>query len=701
MVRYGGRWQGWVAGFAWLFAVCALPVRAQERVELGAQIWLERGQSGAEIESWMHTLAVAHMPVARLFVMWSDVETAPGVWDFTLYDEAFRAAEQEHVRIVATLTPSGPPPFLGGDGSQGRGVVGSVEARVHAADYIRRVVERYRTSPALDTWLLLNEPGEGVKPDPLAVAGLPVWLQAKYGSVGELNRAWGKAYTTFAEARPPASVSLWNLRPSLDWSDYWRGYQTAQLAWLAGQVKQADSTHPLHVNPHSLLANLAANNDDLPAWRGFLDSLGSSIHPAWHFALLPRERYTLGVSYINDLVDGASTPKPHWVTELQGGNNITSGVQPLNPTADETAQWVWTSVGGGAKRVLFWLLNARSRGVEAGEWSLLDFAGRPSNRLRAAAEVAQAIDAHAEFFAHAHPVRPAVSLIVSLDTMTLEEHTAHADNPARGKDAQVLATLGFYEALSRLGSPPAVRHMEDYPWESGERGRVAILPDVRAVSAAKFAKMERFVQDGNTLLLSGLTGFYNTDAGAWPVFSTGAQPMAALAGARLKEVLLPNDSKPALQLDDHAAAPLPFELWESTLEPLAGTQVLARQGAEVLATRRDQSGGGQVIWLPATVGAGAWLEDAAPLASLLGGMLRTQLEAVPFRFNTPQAGCVLRVLSDGRSSLTVVANETGAPLACGLHAPVGWKAEVLRRGSPDAKAMLPAGGTGVLLWHKQ
>src|ERR1017187_10460466 len=103
---------------------------------IGAQIWIEPGQPPAQIDGWFRQLSVAHMPVARLFLMWPDLEPKKDEWDFALYDEAFRAAEKYHVRIVATLTPSGLPPFLGGDGTQGYSVTGSEAAQGLAADYI-------------------------------------------------------------------------------------------------------------------------------------------------------------------------------------------------------------------------------------------------------------------------------------------------------------------------------------------------------------------------------------------------------------------------------------------------------------------------------------------------------------------------------------------------------------------------------------
>ena len=136
---------------------------------LGAQVWIEPGQTPAQVDGWFRELSQEHMPVARIFVMWSYLEGAPGQWDFSLYDEVFRAAEKYHVRIVATLTPGGPPPFLGGDGNQGGGYPGTEKGRNAAAEYIEKVVDRYKGSPALDTWLLVNEPGMAPAAYPLAL----------------------------------------------------------------------------------------------------------------------------------------------------------------------------------------------------------------------------------------------------------------------------------------------------------------------------------------------------------------------------------------------------------------------------------------------------------------------------------------------------------------------------------------------------
>jgi len=274
------------------------PAYAADRPLLGAEIWIEPGQTPLQIDTWFRDLADSHMPVARLFLMWPDLQSAPDKWNFTLYDAAFRAAEKYHIHIVATLTPSGLPPFLGGDGSQGGGVLPTTKDRQLAAVYIAKVVEHYRSSPALDTWLLVNEPGQAPVVNPAATVAFRKWLARQYSSVDQMNAAWGTAYKEFAAAQPPTSRQLFNRNRELDWRSFWEEYQTTQLRWIADRVRESDSSHPLHLNPAGLLSNLADVSDDLPSWRTFLDTLGCSIHPAWHFGLLNRDQYALGVSYL-------------------------------------------------------------------------------------------------------------------------------------------------------------------------------------------------------------------------------------------------------------------------------------------------------------------------------------------------------------------------------------------------------------------
>jgi beta-galactosidase len=681
------------------------PVQAAEIPEIGAQVWIEPGQTPQQIDGWFATLESSHMPVARLFLMWSYLQTAPATWDFSLYDVAFRAAEKHHVRIVATLTPTGEPPFLGGDGTQGVGVPRTTQQAAAALTYIRKVVERYRSSSALDTWLLMNEPGQPPEDTPLAVTGFRQWLRTRYQTVRAVNIAWDTNYADYGDITPDTSANAWNRQKLMDWTTFWRSFQTAQLRNLAQQVRALDPDHPLHVNPHALLSNLAGLSDDLPAWRGFIDSLGCSIHPAWHFSLLKPDQFALGVSYINDLVAGSIEPKPHWVTELQGGDNIYSGIRPMDPTPDEIAQWTWTSIGAHAQRVIYWLLNARRRGVEAGEWSLLDFGQLPSERLTTAARIARTIDENRGFFADSHIVLPDITLIVSLDTMTYEMAFARTDYPGRGRNAQLLETLGLYSALSELGPPPAVRHFDDYAWEQKTAApRVAVLPDVRVLTLPQIERLKSFVRNGNTLVVTGLTGMYNTDGGAWPLLGF---PLSQVTGGSLKEVFFKENLFPfSVEPSNAILTPrlLPSHLWFGSIEVTDGN-ALGREGDAVTAMERRVNGG-KVVWIPTPIGMGAWLENAAPLANYMRTLLVAQYAEQPFRFASPQQSCILRVLESSRGYTTVVTNSTQQPASCRLLAPKSTEPTAVWGPQPGVVAgqielPLQPLGTSVLLWPRQ
>ena len=421
--------------------------------------------------------------------------------------------------------------------------------------------------------------------------------------------------------------------------------------------------------------------------------------------LLQRDHYDLGVSFINDLVRGSIEPKPYWVTELQGGNNIYSGVKAMEPTANDIAQWTWTSIGAGADRVIYWLLNARRKGVEAGEWSMLDFQQQPSARLTTASRIATGISQRDGFFAHAKPVRSNVTLLLSLDTMEFETvfhqeaELGRLEDPARGSDAHIQEALGFYEALSMLGGPPDVKLISDYDWTSHAEGpRVVIVPDARVLSTVDLQRLGTFVEQGNFVLVSGLTGFYGLHGEA---LSLSGFPLAGLTGASLKEVHLTSEI-PYLGLGQPQVK-LPSRLWVSTIGPGSAVPI-AEEGPEVIATMRSTTRGGKVLWIPSPIGLGAWLTNAGPLANYLQSVLPAAHTPATFHFVHAQRPCMLRVLQHEGHFLTVVTNGTAKVSACAIKIPARLTGESLWGPRPklkgsEAEFELEARGTAVTMWQ--
>ena len=646
-----------------------------EKPLIGAQIWIEPGQTAQEIEEWFKILHDHDMPLTRLFIMWNYLETAPDKWDFSLYDAAFRAAEKFNIKIVATLTANHGPLHHGyWYASQGSGIVDTEEHAALAQSYIHKVVNRYKASPALDTWMLMNEPGMSPEPHELAMQRFRDWLKDKYHTIGQLNQSWLSYFQDFAgiQYSPvwPSGLFTWPA-PFLDWYTFWRDHMTWHLKWVADEIRTEDPQHDIHVNPHALGGNLAAICVDMPAWRPFLNSLGASIHPAWHFGLFRRDQFALGVSYVCDLIAGASEPHPFWVTELQGGNNIYSSTRPLCPSENDIAQWLWTGLGSGADRVIFWLLNARKQGGEAGEWSLLDFQNRPSERLRTAQAVARSVQENHAFFSKARAVDSPVTIILSLETMTYQERYRNSDFPGRDRFAHIQAALAFYEVLQELGIPVHIKLIHDFPWDAAfSRPQLVILPHVSVLSQDQSASIESFVKNGNTVLITGLTGLYDPMARNWPL---DRFPLQHCVGGTLKEVRY---QEPRFTLPlTHPDVALPSHLWAGEIDNVSGSIIGTLDGR--ISATRNRYGKGEAIWIPSMIDLGAWLYDRGPLARFIAETVSGFLPPQPVAFDQHQPGCLMRILENGLLYATVITNGTDEDRVCRLKVQEALKPIVL------------------------
>lgn len=484
--------------------------------QIGAQVWVEPGMTPEQISQYFKILADHKMPVARLFLVWNWMEVAEGKWDFALYDACFDAAAKYGVGIVATLMPNQPPTYQGPEAYfkvQDGAAAKTERIWQKQAAYIQAVVKHYAKHPALDTWMLMNEPGQLPSPDSMALDRFRVAMKAKYGTIEKLNQAWLAGYGTFESIQYSENWAgggfTWPTAFT-DWQHFWREHLSFYLERIAKEIRKTDVEHPLHVNPHALLD--IQEKYDLPYWATFLSSLGSSVHPVWHFDMLKRRQYTHGISLVGDYVGEAAGEKPYWITELQGGLNAYTGSKAITPTATEIKHWLWTGVGTAAQRTIFWCLNPRLKGTEAGEWAMLDYQNNPSDRLLAAKEVAEVMAANPETWANVQAVRPEVYLVQSHETMVLQQRAkvTEGGNPARTARAHKNAVLGTYQALLGRGVSPQVVTPDQMNWQRKDlKPKVAIVPHAQSLTDQQLEAMRTYAENGGTLVLTGLVGMFN------------------------------------------------------------------------------------------------------------------------------------------------------------------------------------------------
>jgi beta-galactosidase len=357
----------------------------------------------------------------------------------------------------------------------------------------------------------------------------------------------------------------------------------------------------------------------------------------------------MGIAATCDIIKGGSEPNRFWVSELQAGNNTWSGNRPLGPEAEDIAQWTWTSIGCGAEKVIYWLLNDRSKGVESGEWSMLDFQGNPSDRLEMASKIAQTMENDKGFFEGARPVdRKVVILLSHESTMVLARKAAKDGLAGRSANAHILSAISYYQALSELGIPAIFKYTDDFDWEN-KTGYVAIIPNAVAIPQRVVKRAETFVANGNKLIIDGLTGYF--DENEVNVLQTGFF-FEKLCGATIRDIRT-KDNIFTTRIDN-VPDPLPVHLWQT--EILNHTaQVIGREGDRITAVR-NKFGKGEVVWLPMLAGLGAWLDTDNALAQLLKNELTSIATQTPITFKQKTKNVIMQILQNGDSYVTVITN---------------------------------------------
>lgn len=622
----------------------------REVPSIGAQVFIEPGQTEEEIDGYFRILADNNMDVARIRLFGSHVLMPDGSWDFSLYDTAFDAAEKYDIRLFITLfPPTDPTADVGG--------FKFPFSKTHLEDigkYIEAAVTRYRDRPALDTWVLQNEPGNGG-------GRLP-----ESDLLDEMRIRWREGHP--AVTQQGSAPLAWNL----DEEEFHNWCIAEYLRWISETVRKYDSRHGLHVNPHQLLDNL--KEYDFDTYEEFLTSLGVSMHMSWHFGYFDRCQFPLGISVMSDIVRSAAGDNPFWITEMQGGNVIFSGNRILCPTGQEIEQWLWTGIGSGAEGVIFWMLNPRAAILEAGEWAMLDYKGEPSDRLTSAASVAAALRDNGRLFASSAPVKGDITILYNKESLWTQSWMADSihdnANEGRKKSAVIKSVLGAYEALSVWGTMPEICEMQEYCWDDPE-GKCIILPDMVSLPSDCIPRITEFVRNGGKLIATGLTGYFNE---SMQCMFMKDSPLEECLGGKLKEFKAMETPYFSIEFDG-TGTDVPAHMWKGIIEPVR-SEVIARDGDDPVATVNSY-GKGEAVWIPSLIDLGAWEKDILPLARLYGHFCEKQIQDFPLSLASPAENVIIRQMTSGDSIIAVIVNKNSSETELEFDGPIPDNARLL------------------------
>jgi beta-galactosidase len=313
----------------------------------------------------------AHVNVATLPVFgWVSLQPDEDTWTFEWLD---RILDKLHAggigACLATATASVPawldqkyPDVLhvGSDGVKrkhgGRHVFcpNSPNFRRLAVGLARRIAERYKDHPALLVWHISNEYGNYCYCDQCAAA-FRVWLQARYGTLDELNdrwttRFWGHTYTAWTQIETPTTNGERSVQALL--IDYDR-FQSESIL----DCCRAEAAAIRSVTPHiPITTNFmgAFKPLDYYRWAKELDIVSWDSYP-------PRNADPAGIAFTHDLMRGLKQGQPWMLMEQTPSQQNWQSYNALKRPG-VMRLWSYQAMAHGADAVMYFQWR-RSRGA--------------------------------------------------------------------------------------------------------------------------------------------------------------------------------------------------------------------------------------------------------------------------------------------------------------------------------------------------
>lgn len=465
---------------------------------IGAQFFVNPEDSPEDVKKHFSLMEDYGIRLVRLFLLWDQVEKKPGEWDFSRYDFIYDEAQKHGIRIVATLTAEDPPAWFEKKVFYHHYTdLNRKEVKEAAAVYIEKTVSRYCSHPAHYAWILMNEPELAVNQNEETMELFRLWLKKRYQTIDRMNRKWYQSFRSFEEVTVmlPGTPEYWQcFQAFTDWHTFLKENLCSQLNWIQEEIRKKDELSPTHLNPKGFFGNLAPVGQDYFQEGKISDILGASIHPAWKFLWFEREEYGLAFSFCVDLIRSAARGKSFWVTELQAGPTIMTGVQPCTPTPKELYAWLWDAVGAGAKAVLYWMWHPRTGGQEAGEWGITTADHKVTKRLQTSARVSGLLEKNRKLFEQAVPVPAKAAIFYNHATEVLS--LIEGSPLYRRSENPIKALCGVYLALMKNHIP--VDFITEKDVKNGELAHydTVYLPYAYALDEEVQEKLRVYVKEG-------------------------------------------------------------------------------------------------------------------------------------------------------------------------------------------------------------
>jgi beta-galactosidase len=443
---------------------------------------------------------------------WVLLEPEEGRFDFAWLDDAIGVLGRNGVKVVLGTPTAVMPAWLArkypealamkADGTRvvwgGRknNCFSNGAYRLLSERITRAMADHYARNPNVVGWQIDNELSGTDCRCHLCRSGFQDWLRRRYGTLDEVNRAWGTHFwglevQTWDEIQIPDSrTGPWaisNPSSSLDWQRY--------TSWLnvrfeSDQVGILRSLCPSHFLTHNFMGLFQdmdyydlAKNLDFVSWDNY---------PEFGNWDKPGIRYD--ASLAADVMRGLKG-RNFWIMEQTAGP-LGWEVFSRDPRPGEIRSIAYQQLAHGADAQVWFRWRTSTAGREQYWHGLLGHDGKPGRRYREAAQVAKEYRGLESVLRGTAP-RSKVAFVYDYDSLW-----ALRIQPGYAGNTYGAAIRRYYDALFRAGV-----NVDVVPPGADLSGyKLVLAPDLFVLPDAIARKLVAFVEAGGVLLADARTG---------------------------------------------------------------------------------------------------------------------------------------------------------------------------------------------------
>jgi beta-galactosidase len=326
---------------------------------------------------------------------WSRIQPAEGVFDFGWLDRVIDLLHEGGIAVDLATATASPPPWASAiypellpsdengavywPGSRQQFAPTSPVYRRLAAELVTRLAERYAAHPAVTMWHVNNEYGCHLNLDYSDAArdAFRVWLEDRFGTIAELNEAWGtyfwsQRYSSFAEVFPPRKAPYSHNPAQL--IDFRRFTSDALLECYLMEkriIRASGATQPITTNFMG-----AFKPADYWRWAQEMDVITDDCYPD------PNDPESFrAAAFQRDLMRSL---KPHvpWLLMEQASNALNWRPTNAPKAPGQMAALSMQAVARGADGILFFQWRQSRSGAEKFHSAMLPHAGTDTRTWR-------------------------------------------------------------------------------------------------------------------------------------------------------------------------------------------------------------------------------------------------------------------------------------------------------------------------------